>query len=83
MPIVDRIDSRALKDKNIALALVGGGAECAYQFGAWRALWERGIRSFVTMSGTSGGAINAMLFAGADPQVASEAGRPPSPQALW
>lgn len=50
--------------EHAALVLVGGGAKCAYQLGVWRGLWERGIRSFVTMSGTSGGAINAMLFAG-------------------
>jgi predicted acylesterase/phospholipase RssA len=83
VPIVDRIDSRALKDKNIALALVGGGAKCAYQFGAWRALWQRRIRSFVTMSGTSGGTINAMLLPGLTRRLQAKPGRPPSPQALW
>lgn len=47
----------------IGLVLAGGGARGAYQIGVWKALIELGIDKYIeVISGTSIGAINAMLF---------------------
>lgn len=47
----------------IGLVLAGGGARGAYQIGAWKALKELGIYNYVeVISGTSVGALNAVLF---------------------
>lgn len=47
----------------IGLVLAGGGARGAYQVGAWKALKELGIYKYVeVISGTSVGALNAVLF---------------------
>ena len=32
-------------EKEYGVVLEGGGAKGAYQIGAWRALWEAGVRS--------------------------------------
>lgn len=48
---------------NWGLALSGGGARGAYQYGAWRALQGTSLlTSLKVVSGTSIGAINAALF---------------------
>ena len=47
----------------IGLVLAGGGARGAYQIGVWKALIELGIDKYIkVVSGTSIGAVNAMLF---------------------
>ena len=47
-----------------ALAFCGGGGKGAYQMGVWKALEESGqARSIRAVSGTSIGALNAVLFA--------------------
>ena len=47
----------------IGLVLAGGGARGSYQIGVWKALIELGIDKYIeVISGTSIGAINAMLF---------------------
>src|SRR4051812_7011127 len=49
------------------LVLMGGGAKGAYEVGVWRALWERGIRRFAVIAGTSVGALNGLLIADLPP----------------
>lgn len=51
-------------DRNkIALVLAGGGARGAYQIGAWKAFRESGLDKLISgISGTSIGAVNALLF---------------------
>lgn len=57
-----------------ALCLGGGGGKGAYQLGVYRALAEYGIMEKVTaISGTSIGAINAVLFACNSPDRSDEA----------
>lgn len=57
----------------IGLVLAGGGARGAYQIGVWRALTELGIDKYIeVVSGTSIGAINAMLFQQGDYNLAEE-----------
>lgn len=48
-------------EKTYAVALEGGGAKGAYQIGAWKALWEAGIR-FNAVAGTSVGALNGAMM---------------------
>ncbi len=56
--------SSVISDGAIGLALSGGGAKGAYQAGAWKAIVESGISNRVrAISGTSVGAINAVVFA--------------------
>ena len=48
----------------VGLVLAGGGGKGAYQVGAWKALKEFGIdKNIIGISGTSVGALNALLFA--------------------
>lgn len=50
--------------KEFALALCGGGGKGAYQIGLWKAFNECNIsRTIKAVSGTSVGALNAVLFA--------------------
>ena len=50
---------------NIGLCLCGGGAKGAYQAGVIKALYDRGINEFSSISGTSIGAINGyFIFTG-------------------
>lgn len=57
-----------------ALCLGGGGGKGAYQLGVYRALSEYGLMERVdAISGTSIGAINAVLFACNDPDRCDEA----------
>lgn len=51
----------------IGLVLAGGGARGAYQIGAIKALKELGLDKYINvLSGTSIGALNAMLFMSGD-----------------
>lgn len=58
---------RALSKRDIGLVLPGGGARCAYQVGVLKAIAEllpRGTPNpFPIISGTSAGAINAVVLA--------------------
>ena len=63
-----------VKADSYALCLGGGGGKGAYQLGVYRALAEYGLMDKVTaISGTSIGAINAVLFACNDPDRSEEA----------
>lgn len=47
----------------VGLVLAGGGSRGAYQIGVWKALSELNIDKYIeVVSGTSIGALNAMLF---------------------
>ncbi len=49
--------------KQVGLVFSGGGAKGSYQVGVWKALREFGIETMVShVSGTSVGALNAVLF---------------------
>ncbi|WP_055069114.1 patatin-like phospholipase family protein [Clostridium massiliamazoniense] len=57
----------------IGLVLAGGGARGAYQIGIWKALRELNIDKHISVvSGTSIGALNAILFMQGDLEVAEE-----------
>lgn len=57
----------------IGLVLAGGGARGAYQIGVWKALKELKIDKYISViSGTSIGALNAMLFNQDDINIAEE-----------
>ena len=47
--------------KEYGLVLEGGGARGAYRVGAWKALWEAGVK-IKGMAGTSVGALNGALI---------------------
>ena len=56
--------SELLRGKKIGLTLSGGGAKGAYQTGMLRALEEAGMqKELLTISGTSIGALNALMYA--------------------
>lgn len=58
----------------IGLVLAGGGARGAYQIGVWKALKELKIDKYIqVISGTSVGALNAILFCQGDIEKANEA----------
>ena len=58
----------------LGLVLGGGGGRGAYQIGAWEALRELGIDQHIkVISGTSIGALNAMLFMQGDLELAKKA----------
>src|SRR5437867_2594407 len=52
-----------LRSQRIGLVLSGGGAKGAYEIGCWKALREAGISDFRAVSGSSVGALNAILVA--------------------
>lgn len=55
---------RELSELNIGLVLSGGGAKGAYETGVFKALWElQLINQIQVISGTSIGAVNALLLA--------------------
>ncbi len=57
----------------IGLVFGGGGARGAYQIGVWKALIDLGIDKHINViSGTSIGALNAMLFQQGDYRLAEE-----------
>ena len=58
-------------DNKIGLVLAGGGGKGAYHIGVWRALRQYGIdKNIGSISGTSVGALNAVLFAMGDYDLA-------------
>lgn len=58
----------------LGLVLGGGGGRGAYQIGVWEALKDLGIDKHVkVISGTSIGALNAMLFMQGDMDIAKKA----------
>lgn len=60
----------------VGLVLAGGGGKGAYFIGVWRALKEYGVDKNVTgISGTSVGALNAMLFAQGNYEIAENVWR--------
>lgn len=60
----DGQQDEAAESDGYALALCGGGGKGAYQIGVWKALDELGIfRKIKAVSGTSVGALNAVLVA--------------------
>lgn len=55
---------RDLSKLNIGLVLAGGGAKGAYETGVFKALWElKLVNQIQVISGTSIGAVNALLLA--------------------
>lgn len=58
-------------DKEYGIVLEGGGAKGAYQVGAWRALREAGVK-IKGISGTSVGALNAVMMCMDDLEKAEE-----------
>ena len=57
----------------VGLVLAGGGARGAYQIGVWKALKELKIDKHISVvSGTSIGALNAVLFCQGDLEKANE-----------
>lgn len=58
------------------IVFCGGGAKGAYQIGAWKRLRELGMdKEIIGVSGASIGAMNSMLFAQGDYDVAEEVWR--------
>ncbi|SHF16032.1 patatin-like phospholipase family protein [Clostridium fallax] len=58
----------------LGLVLAGGGGRGAYQIGVWEALKELGVDKYIEgVSGTSIGALNAILFLQGDIDIAKEA----------
>lgn len=56
----------------IGLVLSGGGGKGAYELGVWKALGELDLHKHIeVISGTSIGALNAVLFAQDEPEKAS------------
>ena len=57
----------------IGLVLAGGGARGAYQIGVWKALRKLDIDKYInSISGTSIGGLNAMLFSQGNLELAEE-----------
>jgi predicted acylesterase/phospholipase RssA len=62
----------ASSPQNIGLVLTGGGAKGAYQVGCLKALRQAGYTNFSAISGTSVGAMNAVLLAAGKLDAAEE-----------
>jgi len=63
----EKLSLQELKQRKVALVIIGGGAKGAYQVGVFMALWKLGIRRFVAIAGTSVGAMNGFLIANKTP----------------
>ena len=62
-----------MQRKGTALVLAGGGGKGAYHMGVWKALREYGVdRNITSISGTSVGALNMVLFAQGDYTLAEK-----------
>jgi predicted acylesterase/phospholipase RssA len=62
----------ASSPQHIGLVLTGGGAKGAYQVGCLKALRQAGYTNFTAISGTSVGAMNAILLAAGKLDAAEE-----------
>lgn len=70
-------------DKKFALALCGGGGKGAYQIGVWKALAELDMtKNIEAVSGTSVGALNAVLIALGDLENAQRIWKSIRPETL-
>lgn len=70
-------------DKKFALALCGGGGKGAYQIGVWKALAELDMtKNIEAVSGTSVGALNAVLIALGDLENAERIWKSIRPETL-
>ena len=70
-----------LSDKEWGIVLAGGGGKGSYQIGVMRALEEMGIMDYVTaISGSSVGALNAILYAYAEVKLAMDVWEEISPR---
>lgn len=59
--------------RKVGLVLAGGGGKGAYQIGVWKALREFGVdKNISTVSGASVGALNAVLFAQGNYEIAED-----------
>ena len=65
-------ETESKKKPSIALVLSGGGGKGAYQIGCWKALRKLGLDRFKIISGTSIGALNAVLVGQRDYQLAEK-----------
>ena len=64
---------KRLNDLKIGLVLSGGGAKGAYEAGVFKALWELDLMDQISVvSGTSVGAVNALLLSMNDHNVMKE-----------
>lgn len=60
----------------VGLVLAGGGGKGAYFIGVWKALIEYGVdKNITSLSGTSVGALNSVLFAQSDYDIAERVWR--------
>ncbi len=60
-------------EREYGLVFSGGGAKGAYEIGVWKALIELGLADRITgISGTSVGALNALLFGQGDYEIAEK-----------
>lgn len=65
------------------LVLNGGGGKGAYQIGVFKALFEKKINDYISsVSGTSSGALNTILFCNGDLDVARKAWDEITPEAF-
>jgi patatin-like phospholipase len=61
-------DRRARVSHSVGIVLAGGGGKGAYQIGCWRAIQRRGLK-IDAVSGTSIGALNAVVIARQEPAL--------------
>ena len=69
-------------DNTWGLVFSGGGGKGAYEIGVWKAILEENIIHIGAVSGTSVGALNAALFAGADYYIADKIWANISPETI-
>ena len=71
--VLERKFLKAHPEREYALVFSGGGAKGAYEIGVWKALIELGLSDKITaISGTSVGALNALLFGQGDYEIAEK-----------
>lgn len=62
-----------MERKDYGLCLCGGGGKGAYQIGVWKALREKGMDKWIKgVTGSSAGALNAVLFLNGDYDAAEK-----------
>ncbi len=76
MKVIEKKHLPTVTDKEYGIVFGGGGARGAYEIGVWKALEEAGLSKRITgISGSSVGALNALLFAQGDLTKAEEVWR--------